>query len=217
MSDPIAADDDLTTFFADAKARGMSDDVAIALLRRNGWSERRVYAALASSYGALGVTIPKRAGQTESARWAFYYLLNFLSLGLWSVALGQIFYFLIARWLPDRVASPYGYSGPLRESIAWQLATVIVAFPLFAFVHFSIQRQLTARPELYDYDVHKWLTYVALIVAACVVLGDGIWFLYSLISGGLTLRFVLDCLVLLVLAGGVFAYYLTTIDGPQKE
>ena len=215
MSEPIAADN-LTRFFADAKAQGMSDDVAIALLRRNGWSERRVYAALASSYRTLGITIPTRGGQTENARSAFYYLLNFLTLGLWTVALGQIFYSLIARRLPERLALPYQSAGPLRDAIAWQLATVIVSFPLFAFVHVSLERQLTAQPELYDSGVRKWLTYVALVIAASVLLCDAIWFLYSLISGGLTLRFVLDSVVLLVLAGGVFAYYLTTIDGPQK-
>ena len=173
--------------------------------------------ALASSYRTLGVTIPTRRGRTENARSAFYYLLNFLTLGFWTVALGQIFYALIARRLPDRLAIPYAHAGSLRDAIAWQLATVIVTFPLFAFVHVSLERQLTAQPELYDSGVRKWLTYVALVIAASVVLGDGIWFLYSLISGGLTLRFVLDSVVLLVLGGGVFAFYLTTIDGPQKE
>lgn len=216
MSEPVAADS-LTSFFVDAKARGMSDEVAIALLRRNGWSERRAYAALASSYRSLGVTIPTRGGQTENARSAFYYLLNFLSLGLWTVALGQIFYALVARWLPDRLAVTYEHGGSLRDEIAWQLATVIVTFPLFTFVHVSLERQLTAQPELYDSGVRKWLTYVALVIAASVVLGDGIWFLYSLITGGLSLRFVLDSSILFVLGGGVFAYYLTTIDAPQKE
>jgi len=61
------------------------------------------------------------------------------------------------------------------------------------------------------------LTYIALVIAATVLLADGIWFLQALLKGDLTLRFILDTLVLLVLGGGVFAYYLSTIDAPRTE
>lgn len=73
------------------------------------------------------------------------------------------------------------------------------------------------RPDLYDSGVRKWLTYIALVFAAIIVLADGIWFLEALLRGQLTLRFMLDSLVLLVIGGGVFTYYLATIDGPARE
>ena len=123
---------------------------------------------------------------------------------------------MIARWIPD--AAQVGYSTvSLRDQLSWQLATLLIAFPLFAFVHRLIERQLAQRPDLYDSGVRKWLTYIALVFAAIVMLADGIWFLEALLRGQLTLRFMLDSLVLLVIGGGVFSYYLGTIDGPARE
>jgi len=49
------------------------------------------------------------------------------------------------------------------------------------------------------------------VIAACVALGDGIAFLSDFLRGALTMRYVLDTLVVLVLSGGVFAYYLTDL------
>src|SRR5579862_45937 len=205
--------DELGEFIRTAKKGGVADDSIVAMLRHNGWSERRVYRALAEYYGELlGMAIPARVQRGENARDAFLYLLNFISLGFWTVAIGQIWYAVIARWFPDPAVYSYGTS--LREEIATQLATVIVAFPLFLFVHNLIARELQKRRDLYDSGVRKWLTYLTLVAAALVVLGDAIWFVTSLLQGELTVRFLLDSLVLLVLGGGVFAYYLITINPP---
>jgi hypothetical protein len=65
---------------------------------------------------------------------------------------------------------------------------------------------------LYDSGVRRWLTYIALVIAAIIVITDGVWFIEALIRGELTMRFILDSLVLLVLGGGVFTYYLTTME-----
>ena len=156
-----------------------------------------------------------KAHGVADARDAFYYLLNFLTLGFWTVALGQIFYTLIGHWLPD--AAQLQYQQPLRDLISWQLATVIVTFPIFAYVHSLIGRQLRLRRELYNSGVRKWLTYLALVLAVLIVCTDAIWFLEALLRGQLTLNFVLDSLVLLVIGGGVFTYYFTTIDAPRTQ
>jgi hypothetical protein len=55
------------------------------------------------------------------------------------------------------------------------------------------------------------------VIAAIIVLLDGIWFLNALLRGELTVRFVLDSLVLLALGGGVFAYYLNGLRQPAAE
>jgi hypothetical protein len=62
-------------------------------------------------------------------------------------------------------------SGALIDRIAWQLATVIVAFPIFAIINGLIERSLRRRPDLLDSPVRSWLTYIALVGAALVVLG----------------------------------------------
>src|SRR5579863_4336472 len=161
-----SADADLIEYLAAAKQQGISDDFVVALLRQNGWPERRIYRAYSEFYAErIGVPLPRRYQAAENARDAFYYLLNFITLGFWTVALGQIFFRLIAYWLPDP-AQTTTYYGSLRDDIAWQVASVIVAFPAFLYVHFLIARELRNRSDLYASGVRRWLTYLTLVVAA---------------------------------------------------
>ncbi|HVR46283.1 MAG TPA: DUF5671 domain-containing protein [Candidatus Binatia bacterium] len=213
MSARQDTDTELLAFLRSAKEQNISDDFVVALLRQNGWPERRIYRAYSAFYAdRLGAPLPKRYQPAENARDAFFYLLNFITLGFWTVALGQIFYRLIAYWLPDP-SQPVLY-GSLRDDIAWQVATVIVAFPTFVYVHSLIARELRKRSDLYESPVRRWLTYLTLVVAAIVVLTDAAWVIEALIRGELTLRFILDSLVLLVIGGGVFVYYLRTMEPP---
>ena len=217
MSTP-PVNSELLQFVRAAKQQGVGDDFIVSLLGDRGWSQRRVYAALSSYYAdTLGMPVPARSGQVENSRHAFYYLLNFITLGFWTVALGQIFYSLIARAFPDATQEAPYYAQSLRDSISWQVAVVVISFPVFVFVHTLIRRELFARPDLYDSGVRRWLTYLALVIAAITVLGDGFWFISALLRGELTVRFLLDSLVLLVLGGGVFLYYLKTIDPPTAQ
>jgi hypothetical protein len=211
------AREELRDFIAAAKEGGVADDSIVAVLRHRGWPQARILDAIASFYtGALGITPPAWSQPGENARDAFLYLLNFISLGFWVVALGQIGYVMIAHWFPDP-AAPITYFQSLRDELSGKLATVIVAFPVFVGVHALIARELRNRRDLYDSGVRKWLTYIALVLATLVVLADGIWFVTALLQGQLTIRFALDSLVLLVLGGGVFTYYLATIGTPKES
>jgi predicted cation transporter len=207
-------DAELIAFLRSAKEQNIGDDFAVALLRQNGWPERRIYRAYSAFYAdRIGTPIPKRLQAAADARDAFYYLLNFITLGFWTVALGQIFYRLIAYRFPDPTQTVNYYSS-LRDDLAWQVAIVIVTFPTFLYVHSLISRELRNRPDLYESGVRRWLTYLALVIAAIVVLTDAAWVIQALIQGELTLRFILDSLVLLVIGGGVFVYYLRTMEPP---
>jgi hypothetical protein len=212
----------LVSFIRVAKEHAVGDDFVVTLLKQNGWSERRIFGAFSSYYTeVLGMPLPSRSGRVENARDAFLYLLAFIALGFWTVALGSLFYVLIDRWFPDS-ASIGLYSSYSRDELATQLATMIVAFPLFLIVSRFIAGEVRRRPDLLDSGVRKWLTYIALVVAAIVLLGDGIWFLDAFLRGELSARFLLKSLVLLAIAGGIFTYYLATmrsdaVDSTQRD
>jgi len=158
--------------------------------------------------------VPVRAGTAETARDAFLYLLNFIALGFWTVALWQIWDDLVRRWYPD----PLSDTGTtLREDIAWKVAVIVVTFPLFALMHALIQRELVRRPELYYSPVRRWLTYLTLVFAAIAIVVDAAMTIQSLIVGHLSTHFLLDTLGLMLLGGGVFAYYLLTMDPPKQQ
>jgi hypothetical protein len=203
----------LLEFITAARARGVGDDFVVTLLRQNGWSERRIYQAFSTYYeGVLGAPVPNRGGRVEYAGDAFLYLLTFISLGVWTFALGSLFYASIDRWVPDAVVGQYA-NASFRETVTYQLAALIVAFPIFLWVSRLISTGLRARPETSDSGVRTWLTYLALVVAAVSLLGDAIWFLQGFLHGDLTTPFVLKSLVLLALAGGIFVYYLGGLRG----
>ena len=188
---------------------------SLEMLRQNGWPERRIYRALSEQYaGILGLPVPRRAQAAGNARDAFLYLLNFITLGFWTVALWQIWDRLVTRWFPDALSSSSG--AELREDIAWQVALILVTFPIFAVVHSLIQRELARRPELYYSAIRRWLTYVALVLTAIPIVIDAAYTVQQLIMGQLTIHFFMDTLGLLVIGGGIFAYYLLTIDPPKR-
>src|ERR1700719_1760722 len=103
--------DDLAGFIRAAKDRGLPDDALVPLLQQNGWPARSIYRSLSEYYTqVLGIAPPRRGGRAESARDAFLYSLNFITLGFWITALGQLFYHLIAHAFPDAAVRPYASS-----------------------------------------------------------------------------------------------------------
>ncbi|HXX20704.1 MAG TPA: DUF5671 domain-containing protein [Candidatus Acidoferrum sp.] len=207
----------LQQFLESARNQGLSDDVLVGLLRGHGWPEADIYRALAENYeGRTGVQIPayKRSG---SAKDAFLYLLSFSTLATWTIGLGSIMFDLIERWIRDPLGPTNNYYQSGYYQMADSLACVLVAFPVYIFVMAYIVRTVEAHPEKRDSPVRKWLTYIALLIAAGIVVGDLIAFLTYFLRGELTARFVSKVATVLVLAGGVFWYYMGSLQSATGE
>ena len=171
-----------------------------------------MYRALADNFeNQSGVRVPayKRSG---SAKDAFLYLLSFSMLATWTIGLGSVMFTLIDRWIRDPLspANNYYYGGYYQ--IADSLACMIVAFPIYLLTMRSILREVGLHSEKLESPVRKWLTYIALLIAAGVVVGDLITFLTYFLRGELTGRFMTKTSVVLVIAGGVFWYYLGSLQ-----
>jgi hypothetical protein len=206
----------LLAFIESAKDHGASDDFLLRLLADRGWPEKKVYEAFALHYErATGVPVPARAGGVgEAARDAFFYLLSFSMLGVWTIALGTLVFSYLEKWLPDAL------SGRSYQDAAFMLsanlAMAMVGFPLYMVTMRFIVRELGAHPEKHDSGVRKWLTYIALFLAAGIVAGDLITFLSYFLRGEITVRFVLKVATAGVIAGGVFWYYLGFLKPPSE-
>ena len=200
-------DERLSDFVQTAKAKGMDDASLLALLRQQGWQEQRVYRALTAYYTqSLGVEVPSRGSRAEDARDAFFHLIAFITLGAWVVALINLGDGLVDRGLP----SPGQYLAN-ASSLSWWIATIIISFPIYLWVNVLIGREAKVRPESLQSSVRKWLTYVALVVASVVLLGDAIWFLGAFLTGEVTGAFVVKSALIIGVTGGVFAYYLGSV------
>jgi hypothetical protein len=203
----VPTDPRITEFVEKALAAGISQESLVGVLTTRGWPEKDVYDALADHYVRLtGIDIPRRAGAGASAKEAFYYLLVFATLATWTISFGFLAFALIDRWLADPLF--YGYQQSFDTyTITSSLAALIVAFPIYLLVSRTVVAEAAAHPEKLDSSIRKWLTYMALVVAACVFAGDLIAALTYLLRGELTSRFLAKSFVVLVLSGGVFYYY----------
>ncbi|HEX4003273.1 MAG TPA: DUF5671 domain-containing protein [Candidatus Acidoferrales bacterium] len=204
----MPAPGDIRDFIERAKAGGVSDESLVGILTARGWPAKEVYRALAEHYEKLtGIEIPNRRGGGTPAKDAFFYLLIFSALATWTIAFGSLAFTLIDRWLADALFSP-GYAAEYDVSSAsWSLASVIIAFPIYLLLSRVVVRDVKAHPEKLGSPVRKWLTYLALVIAACVFIGDLITTLTFFLQGEITTRFVSKASVVLALSGGVFFYY----------
>ncbi|MHB1330733.1 MAG: DUF5671 domain-containing protein [Minisyncoccota bacterium] len=117
--------------------------------------------------------------------------------------------FEVINFAYPRITNAYYYAFP---SISFQVATLIVALPLFLGLSWLIQKTYVNEPALRDSWLRKWLAYITLFVAGAIVAGDLVTVIYMFLDGQeLTTGFLLKVLVLLSISLGVFAYYLREI------
>jgi hypothetical protein len=207
----------LVKFVEAAHAQGASDELVAELLERRGWPRKEVYAAFDAMYERLaGIPMPRPgSGSFEAARDAFLYLLSFGTLGTWTGGLGSLFFTLIDAGFPDPL-SPQQVRN-FNQEISGALASLIVAFPAYLLTMRILLRGVREQPERLESGVRKWLTYIALLIAAAAVIGDLVTFLSYFLRGDLTTRFLLKVLTVLVIAAGVFAYYLLWLERPAER
>jgi hypothetical protein len=200
------ADQKVVVFVESALRAGQSRDAVRVALAQAGWSKDQIGDALASFADvAFAVPVPRPRAQL-SARDAFWYLLMFGALYMSAFYLGDLLFGFINLAFPDDL-SYADRAEYVERGIRWATAALIVAFPVFLFAAWKTGKEVAADPTRRNSALRKWLTYMTLLVAAIALVTDGITLIYNVLSGELTLRFILKVLVVAAIAGAVFAYY----------
>lgn len=199
-------DTTLTNFVKESLLCGASRADTGKVLLEAGWPKDQVASAL-GEFSAVDFPIPVPKPKSHlSARDAFLYLVMFGMLYLATYNLGNLLFQFINMAFPDPAVVEY-WEWTGRE-IRFSTSALFVSFPVFLFVASKLATQLRNDPTQRTSAMRKWLTYLTLAVVACIIVGDLIYLLNSLLSGELTVRFILKALVVGVIAGAVFAYYL---------
>lgn len=200
----MAGNSELDRFVRDALLAGQSREAIRSALRRAGWSEEQL-AGVLDDWAEVDFPVPvPRPRASLSARDAFLYLVLFSLLYFLCYHLGSLLFDLINAALPD--ASERGYA--FFASTRFSTASLIIAFPLFAWLAARLTRETERAPIKRFSPVRRWLTYLTLFVSAAAIIGDLTALVYNLLGGELTLRFVLKVLVVGMIAGSVFGFYL---------
>jgi hypothetical protein len=213
----MAANEELSRFLKEGLERGLPREQLEGILLETGWPPDQVRSALA---GFADVTFPipvPRPKPYLSAREAFIYLVIFSTLYVSAFSLGNLLFALINRGLPDPSMDPAFVEQITRETIRWAISLLVVTFPVFAVVSWRNDLALRADPSRRLSEVRRSLTYLTLFVAAGFLVGDVTSVVYNVLSGEMTLRFVLKVLTVAVIAGSVFAYLMLDQRSAEAE
>ncbi|MCR4328244.1 MAG: DUF5671 domain-containing protein [Patescibacteria group bacterium] len=151
-----------------------------------------------SSYSA--VQKPK-----TTARDFFLHLGVVATLYTLAVSLLQLLFQVINYAFPDRLA---GYGNPYSTGLQISVATLVVVFPLYIFLSWLLAKGEYEDPSRREVAVRKWLLYLTLFLAGVAVAIDLITLVRTFLSGEISVRFTLKILSVLIVAGGIFSYYL---------
>jgi MFS family permease len=203
------ANQTLDIFIRDALNRGERRERIAAALVAAGWTQKEIDNALDDyADNDLGLAVPKPRPYV-SAREAFLYLVLFMLLGVVAWNLGSLLFALIDTAVADELDQENGFLFANRETqIRQAIAGLVVGGPLFAWLALHIRKQRRHNPAMQRSRVRKWLTYIALIIASFTLIGDAIGLVYSFLAGELSTRLLLKLLVVAILAGGVFVYFI---------
>ncbi|MGC1496438.1 MAG: DUF5671 domain-containing protein [Sulfitobacter sp.] len=200
----MAANKQLSRFVRDALSDGKTRDEIKAALGQSGWSANEVAEAL-DAWADIPFSPPiPRPQATVSARDFFVYALMFGVMIFGAIYLVQLLHALIDLALDDG-----GYRSSSR--MRWSMAVLIVTLPMYLWLAVGERAKLAVNPALYRSAIRKWLTYITLLISASVLLGDLIAVIYAFLNGDFTLQFFLKAIVVAVVAGGIFTFYLRDI------
>ena len=175
-----------------------------------GWQDQEITKALnAFADVSFPVPVPKKRPYL-AAREAFLYLVSFITLYITAFSFGALIFSFIDIWFPD----PLSFDGGVPRNA---IASLIVAFPIFLVITRSLKRGAAQDPERKDSRIKKWVTYLTLVIAAGVLIGDLITVLSSLLGGEITMRFFLKAFIVFTVAGSIFGYYLSDLQKEEKE
>src|SRR5205823_1067772 len=141
-------------YIKDALGHGANREQISLTLSQSGWADAVVQKTLDQFVGVddHGVPIPAPRMQAHQiARDLCIYCLILVTLSLNSFALGGLLFQLIERHIPD-VSS---YHDSSTWQISWAMAQLIIAFPVYTGLTYTVQQDVASHPEKRESLIRK--------------------------------------------------------------
>jgi hypothetical protein len=136
----------------------------------------------------------------------FLHLGALIALYFSVIGLINLLFAIIHQYFPDALA----YDNSV-ETLRWTVSSLVVLFPTYLLLTKYILKGLAEVKEKKDMWVRKWSSFLTLFLTGATMVVDLIITLNYFLGGEVTTRFVLKALVVLVVAGFVFYYYLNDL------
>lgn len=206
-------DRNLATFIEHAIHAGSNKEQVEQALTAAGWPKEQIADGL-RSFADVDFVVPVPTPKPQLlARDAFLYLVMFATLYVSGFHLGALLFQFIDLAFADRLGPDESATLSLMRM---STAALIVAYPIFISVSYYSNRGLLSDPIRRTSPVRRWLTYLTLFIAAGVITGDFITLVYTLLSGGLSIPFLLKTLVVGLISSAIFGYYLWGIRDDDR-
>jgi len=135
---------------------------------------------------------------------AFLNLFNLITLGWLAISFGQLVFWLINRFFSPEFIDQYGYS---QTGLKFAIASLIIVTPIFLLVAGYLHKEYKLDRLSPQSGIHRWLTYLMLLISALNIIGSLIAIVFRLLEGDYTLATILKILTVFLIALGIFGYY----------
>lgn len=131
----------------------------------------------------------------------------------WSViAYAFLVFDYINYTFPNALA--YYPADPYQSGISYEMASIIVLFPIYLFLMWVIRKDYTLDPSRKEIWVRRWALILTLFIAGIAMAGDLITLLTRFLSGEeLSTAFLLKVLIIFLIAAGVFMHFISDLRG----
>ena len=195
---------ELYAFVKESLRSGIEREAIRDALLEARWPADEVNGALAA-FAEVDFPVPvPRPRPYLQAREAFLYLVSFITLYVTAFSFGILVFGFIDFAFPDRLERGREV---FSDTMARAIASIVIAFPIYLFFMWRIRENAAKDPEQRQSRIRKWLTYLTLIIAAGIIIGDLIALLSEFLLGDLSARFALKGLTVLAVTGVIFGYY----------
>lgn len=111
-------------------------------------------------------------------------------------------------------ALAYYPADPYQSGISYEMASIIVLWPLYMFLMWLIRKDIVTDPSRKDIWVRRWALILTLFVAGIAMAVDLITLLTTFLNGEeMTIAFLLKVLIIFLVAGGVFMHFISDLRG----
>ena len=196
------SDPELDAFIKDSIKAGKTPDEVKSILLEAGWDEKRIESTFGHYYPANYPVAVPRPKPFVSPRLFFLNAFYFLTLYLTAYNTVSILFTIIDTYLPDDLARGAYYQNPLEDNIA----IILICAPMIYITQHTIMKAMQNTKQAVP-RIRLIMVYLTMFLVGCVMLINSSLFVYYLLSGELSTRFILKLAILMTIAIGLYFYY----------
>lgn len=211
------ANPNLISYISQQRTSNVPDQVIRDELLKGGWSKDEINTALSPIPYVTSTNFPPPPVPRFSMWISFQYILLFVTLWIWTVALGGIWNYAIDKHIPDKLVQSGYYSAFGGTMLQGYLAAIIVAFPFFVILFLSLSKLLIMNPAVRNLKTRKFLMYFTVIINFLYMLGQLIATVFGFLGANISTTAFPHLLVNLLIPGAVCSYLLIEVREDRKN